>query len=97
MKRIKQMLRNLPIKDKLTKVFQLVTVAYVLLAAVALFQTLRSANYIGAVIILIIAISGVIFNYSVIKSLADMLVDPIQKLTMNSANSLTALKQPLVY
>ena len=41
MKKITQMLRNLPIKDKLTKVIQLVTVAYVLLAAVALVQTLR--------------------------------------------------------
>ena len=56
MKKITQMLRNLPIKDKLTKVFQLVTVAYVLLAAVALVQTLRSANYVDLVIILIITI-----------------------------------------
>lgn len=84
MKRITQMLRNLPIKDKLTKVFQLVTVAYVLLAAVALVQTLRSANYVDLVIILIITVSGIIFNYSVIKCLANMLVDPIQSLVKAS-------------
>ena len=84
MKKITQMLRNLPIKDKLTKVFQLVTVAYVLLAAVALVQTLRSANYVDLVIILIITVSGIIFNYSVIKCLANMLVDPIQSLVKAS-------------
>ena len=46
MGKIEEMLRNRPIKEKLVRLFQLITISYVLLAIVGLFETIRGKNYV---------------------------------------------------
>ena len=80
MKSVKQMLRNLPIRSKLMRVFQLNLTSLILVAIAALVGLLISGNYIGSAVVVVLAILGIIFNFMVIKASADMLVDPIHKL-----------------
>ena len=84
MGKIEEMLRNRPIKEKLVRLFQLITISYVLLAIVGLFETIRGKNYVGIIVVVLIAILGELFNYAVIKVLAAMLVEPIQNLVVAS-------------
>ncbi len=84
MGKIEEMLRNRPIKEKLVCLFQLITISYVLLAIVGLFETIRGKNYVGIIAVVLIAILGELFNYAVIKVLAAMLVEPIQNLVVAS-------------
>ncbi len=84
MGKIEEMLRNRPIKEKLVRLLQLITISYVLLAIVGLFETIRGKNYVGIVVVLLIAILGELFNYAVIKVLSAMLVEPIQNLVVAS-------------
>lgn len=84
MSKIVEMMKNRPIKEKMVRLFELVTVTYVLLAVVGLFETIRGKNFIGVGVVLLIAVLGEIFNYQVIKALAGMLVDPIQNLVVAS-------------
>ena len=84
MGKIEEMLRNRPIKEKLVRLFQLITISYVLLAIVGLFETIRGKNYVGVIVVVLIAILGELFNYAVIKVLGAMLVEPIQNLVVAS-------------
>ena len=84
MSKIVEMMKNRPIKEKMVRLFELVTVTYVLLAVVGLSETIRGKNFIGVGVVLLIAVLGEIFNYQVIKALAGMLVDPIQNLVVAS-------------
>lgn len=84
MNKVVEMMKNRPIKEKMVRLFELVTVTYVLLAVVGLFETIRGKNFIGVGVVLLIAVLGEIFNYQVIKALAGMLVDPIQNLVVAS-------------
>lgn len=84
MNKIVEMMKNRPIREKMVRLFELVTVTYVLLAVVGLFETIRGKNFIGVGVVLLIAVLGEIFNYKVIKALAGMLVDPIQNLVVAS-------------
>lgn len=84
MGKIEEMLRNRPIKEKLVRLFQLITISYVLLAIVGLFETIRGKNYVGIIAVVLISILGELFNYAVIKVLAAMLVEPIQNLVVAS-------------
>lgn len=84
MSKIEEMLRNRPIKEKLVRLFQLITISYVLLAIVGLFETIRGKNFVGVIAVVVIAILGELFNYAVIKVLAAMLVEPIQNLVIAS-------------
>lgn len=84
MGKIEEMLRNRPIKEKLVRLFQLITISYALLAIVGLFETIRGKHYVGIIAVVLIAILGELFNYAVIKVLAAMLVEPIQNLVVAS-------------
>ncbi len=84
MNKVVEMMKNRPIREKMVRLFELVTVTYVLLAVVGLFETIRGKNFIGVGVVLLIAVLGEIFNYQVIKALAGMLVDPIQNLVVAS-------------
>lgn len=84
MNKVVEMMKNRPIREKMVRLFELVTVTYVLLAVVGLFETIRGKNYIGVGVVLLIAVLGEIFNYKVIKALAGMLVEPIQNLVVAS-------------
>lgn len=84
MSKIVEMMKNRPIKEKMVRLFELVTVTYVLLAVVGLFEMIRGKNFIGVGVVLLIAVLGEIFNYQVVKALAGMLVDPIQNLVVAS-------------
>lgn len=84
MGKIEEMLRNRPIKEKLVRLFQLITISYALLAIVGLFETIRGKSYVGIIAVVLIAILGELFNYAVIKVLAAMLVEPIQNLVVAS-------------
>lgn len=84
MNKVVEMMKNRPIREKMVRLFELVTVTYVLLAVVGLFETIRGKNFIGVGVVLLIAVLGEIFNYQVIKALSGMLVDPIQNLVAAS-------------
>lgn len=84
MNKVVEMMKNRPIREKMVRLFELVTVTYVLLAVVGLFETIRGKNFIGVGVVLLIAVLGEIFNYKVIKALAGMLVEPIQNLVVAS-------------
>lgn len=84
MNKVVEMMKNRPIREKMVRLFELVTVTYVLLAVVGLFETIRGKNFIGVGVVLLIAVLGEIFNYQVIKALSGMLVDPIQNLVVAS-------------
>lgn len=84
MKKLEQMLRNRSIKDKLSLVFRLMDILYILIAFVAFGSMLQVKNYVGIVIVLVLAVVSVLFTLSISKILAKMLVDPIESLVVAS-------------
>lgn len=84
MKKLEEMLRNRSIKNKLSLVFRLMDILYILIAFVALVSMLQVKNYVGIVIVLILAVVSILFTVSISKVLAKMLVEPIESLVVAS-------------
>lgn len=56
MKKLEEMLREKPIKNKLSFVFRIMDVLYVVLALVAVVELIHSKSYVGSVIVVIIVV-----------------------------------------
>ena len=84
MKKLEEMLRNRSIKNKLSLVFRLMDILYILIAFVAFGSMLQVKNYVGIVIVLILALVSILFTVSISKVLAKMLVEPIESLVVAS-------------
>ncbi len=84
MKKLEEMLREKPIKNKLSFVFRIMDILYVVLAVAAIVGMLQSKSYVGIVIIVILVALGIAFNAAMSKMLAKMLVDPIENLVVAS-------------
>ncbi len=84
MKKLEEMLRNRPIKNKLSLVFRIMDVLYVLIAFVALGAMLQTQNYVGIVIVLILAAVSIFLTLRFAKMLTNMLVEPIGSLVVAS-------------
>ena len=84
MKKLEEMLREKPIKNKLSFVFRIMDVLYVVLALVAVVGLIQSKNYVGSVIVVIIVVLAIAFNAAMSKMLAKMLVEPIESLVVAS-------------
>ena len=84
MKKLEEMLRNRPIKNKLSLVFRIMDVLYVLIAFGAFGAMLQTQNYVGIVIVLILAVISILFTVSISKMLTKMLVEPIESLVVAS-------------
>lgn len=85
MNSIKQILRDLPIKNKLMRVFQFNIMSMLFVATIALVGLLISGNYIAAALVVLFSVMGYIFNFMVIKASIDMMVNPINDLVEASA------------
>lgn len=84
MKKLEEMLRNRSIKDKLSLVFRIMDALYVLIAVVSFWEMLQSQNYVGIVIVLVLAVLSIVFTFGIAKMLAKMLVEPIESLVVAS-------------
>ena len=84
MKKLEEMLREKTIKNKLSFVFRIMDVLYVVLALVAVVGLIQSKNYVGSVIVVIIVVLAIAFNAAMSKMLAKMLVEPIESLVVAS-------------
>ena len=84
MKKLEEMLRNRPIKNKLSLVFRIMDVLYILIAFVAFGAMLQIQNYVGIVIVLILAAVSIFLTVRFSKMLANMLVEPIENLVVAS-------------
>ena len=84
MKKLEEMLREKPIKNKLSFVFRIMDVLYVVLALVAVVGLIQSKSYVGSVIVVIIVVLAIAFNAAMSKMLAKMLVEPIESLVVAS-------------
>lgn len=84
MKKLEEILRDKPIKNKLSFVFRIMDILYVVLALVAVVELIRSKGYIGSIIVVVLLVLAIIFNASMSKMLAQMLVDPITNLVAAS-------------
>ena len=62
MKKLEEMLREKPIKNKLSFVFRIMDVLYVVLALVAVVELIHSKSYVGSVIVVIIVVLAIAFN-----------------------------------
>ena len=82
MKKLEEMLREKPIKNKLSFVFRIMDVLYVVLALVAVVELIHSKSYVGSVIVVIIVVLAIAFNAAMSKMLTKMLVEPIESLVM---------------
>ena len=82
MKKLEEMLREKPIKNKLSFVFRIMDVLYVVLALVSVVGLIQSKNYVGSVIVVIIVVLAIAFNAAMSKMLTKMLVEPIESLVM---------------
>lgn len=82
MKKLEEMLREKPIKNKLSFVFRIMDVLYVVLALVAVVGLIQSKSYVGSVIAVIIVVLAIAFNAAMSKMLTKMLVEPIESLVM---------------
>ena len=82
MKKMEEMLREKPIKNKLSFVFRIMDVLYVVLALVAVVGLIHSKSYVGSVIVVIIVVLAIAFNAAMSKMLTKMLVEPIESLVM---------------
>ena len=78
-------LKNKPIREKLINVFYRVNIWYLLLAIAALVIAFMEHQYIGAVIVAVITIVGIVYNYTVIKQLGGKLVEPVNSLVEAAA------------
>ena len=84
MKKLEEMLRNRSIKNKLSLVFRIMDVLYVLIAFGAFGAMLQTQNYVGIVIVLMLAVISILFTVSISKMLTKMLVEPIESLVVAS-------------
>ena len=84
MKKLEEILRDKPIKNKLSFVFRIMDILYLVLALVAVVELLQSKGYIGSIIVVVLLVLAIIFNASMSKMLAKMLVDPITNLVAAS-------------
>ena len=84
MKKLEEMLKNRPIKSKLSVVFRIMEVLYILIAFVAFGSMLQTKNYVGIVIVLILAVISILFTVMSSKMLTRMLVEPIESLVVAS-------------
>lgn len=84
MKKLEEMLKNRSIKNKLSLVFRIMDVLYVLIAFVAFGAMLQTQNYVGIVIVLILAVISILFTVTISKMLTRMLVEPIESLVVAS-------------
>ena len=84
MKKLEEMLREKTIKNKLSFVFRIMDVLYVVLALVSVVGLIQSKNYVGSVIVVIIVVLAIAFNAAMSKMLAKMLVEPIESLVVAS-------------
>ena len=82
MKKLEEMLREKTIKNKLSFVFRIMDVLYVVLALVAVVGLIQSKSYVGSVIAVIIVVLAIAFNAAMSKMLTKMLVEPIESLVM---------------
>ena len=78
------MLKNRPIKNKLSLVFRIMDVLYVLIAFVSFGSLLQTQNYVGIVIVLVLAVISILFTVTISKMLTRMLVEPIESLVVAS-------------
>ena len=84
MKKLEEILRDKPIKNKLSFVFRIMDILYVVLALVAVVELIQSKGYIGSIIVVVLLVLAIIFNASMSKMLAKMLIDPITNLVAAS-------------
>ena len=82
MKKLEEMLREKPIKNKLSFVFRIMDVLYVVLALLAVVELIHSKSYVGSVIVVIIVVLAIAFNAAMSKMLTKMLVEPIESLSL---------------
>ena len=80
MKKLEEILRDKPIKNKLSFAFRIMDILYVVLALVAVVELIRSKGYIGSIVVVVLLVLAIIFNASMSKMLAKMLIDPITNL-----------------
>ena len=85
MKKLEEILRDKPIKNKLSFAFRIMDILYVVLALVAVVELIRSKGYIGSIVVVVLLVLAIIFNASMSKMLAKMLIDasPSASLTRN--------------
>ena len=62
MKKLEEMLREKPIRNKLSFVFRIMDVLYVVLALVAVVGLIQSKSYVGSVIVVIVVVLAIAFN-----------------------------------
>lgn len=84
MKKLEEILRDKPIKNKLSFAFRIMDILYVVLALVAVVELIRSKGYIGSIVVVVLLVLAIIFNASMSKMLAKMLIDPITNLVTAS-------------
>ena len=84
MKKLEEILRDKPIKNKLSFAFRIMDILYVVLALVAVGELIRSKGYIGSIVVVVLLVLAIIFNASMSKMLAKMLIDPITNLVTAS-------------
>jgi len=84
MKKLEEILRDKPIKNKLSFAFRIMDILYVVLALVAVVELIRSKGYIGSIVVVVLLVLAIIFNASMSKMLAQMLIDPITNLVTAS-------------
>ena len=78
------MLRNRSIKGRLSLVFRIMDILYVVMAIAAIVGMVLTKGYVGIVAILILVALGVAFNASMARMLAKTLVEPIENLVVAS-------------
>ena len=64
MKKLEEMLKNRSIKNKLSLVFRIMDVLYIVIAFVAFGAMLQTKNYVGIVIVLVLAVISILFTVS---------------------------------
>ena len=67
MKKLEEMLREKTIKNKLSFVFRIMDVLYVVLALVAVVELIRSKGYIGSIVVVVLLVLAIIFNASMMS------------------------------
>lgn len=80
MKKLESVLKNKSIQHKLNYVFQIMDIFFVMIALIAGIGLWADRNYIGIVLVVLLALLGIISNMRLSKMLAGMLVKPIENL-----------------
>lgn len=84
MKKLESVLKNKSIQHKLNYVFQIMDIFFVMIALIAGIGLWADRNYIGIVLVVLLALLGIISNIRLSKMLAGMLVKPIENLLVAS-------------